>query len=473
MAGPPDITTSEPPSAIGEGRATESAPHPRRWLVLLAMTGSLAMILLDVTVVGVSLPSITSSFDLSLSERQWVMNAYTLTMASLIALCGRFADSLGRVRAFVIGMLLFTAASVVCGMAVSPTMLIVGRALQGLGAALMQPASSSIVIGSFAPGERGKAMGVYVGIPMLFLTLGPLIGGLLSQHVGWRSVFYLNLPIAAFALIMTAIVRPDNGARMRGRVDPLGVLLYLLGLPALVFGIQQGVEWGWETPAVLVPLIGGLILCVLFVATEWKRAHPLVAVQLFRDRGFLGDALVLFCSQFAMTGQVIFMSDYFQGTLGFSQTQAGAALLPMMLPTLVIVHVAGRIYDRRGARMPILLGTALATLGLCVEAVSVGFASYPAIACGLILFGFGVGFLMSPANTDALSRVGADRRAQASGLLGTMRQVAASTGIAIVGAAVSLHGAAAGHWTAAFAFACAFACAFALIGREKPGAAPA
>lgn len=447
--------------------------HPRRWLVLLAMTGSLAMILLDVTVVGVALPSISASFDMSESDRQWVMNAYTLTMASLIALCGRFADSMGRVRAFVLGMSLFSAASVMCGMAPNVTVLIIGRALQGLGAALMQPASSSIVIGSFAPGERGKAMGVYVGIPMLFLTLGPLIGGLLAQHVGWRAVFYLNLPIAAFALILTAIVRPDNGPCTRGRIDPFGVALYLLGLPAFVFGIQQGVAWGWTTPMVLGPLVLGAALCVAFVATEWRREHPLVAVRLFDDRSFLGDALVLFCSQFAMTGQVIFMSEYFQHTLHFSQARAGAALLPMMLPTLVVVHVAGRMYDRRGARTPILLGTALATAGLCVEAISVGWASYPAIACGLVLFGFGVGFLMSPANTDALSRVGADRRAQASGLLGTMRQVAASTGIAIVGAAVSLHGPAAGHWTAAAAFACAFVCAFALIGRGRPGAAAA
>jgi EmrB/QacA subfamily drug resistance transporter len=460
---PPQPLEASPSPAANE------RPHPRRWLVLFAMTGSLSMILLDVTVVGVTIPSIAESFDLTLPQWTWVMNAYTLTLASLVALGGRTADSVGRVRMFVAGMLIFTIASALCGMASSAAMLIAGRSLQGLGAALMQPASSSIVIGSFAAGERGKAMGVYVGIPMLFLTLGPVIGGFLAQHLSWRAVFFLNIPIAAAALIMTAIARPDSGPRYAGRVDPFSVLLYLLGLPSLVFGIQQGVSWGWQHPAVLVPLIGGATLCTAFVLTERRRRNPLIEVRLFDDRRFLGNALVLFCSQFAMTGQVLFMSDYFQKQLGFSQAQAGVALLPMMLPTLVVVHIAGRIYDRRGPRLPILLGSTLATIGLVIEALSVPYASYPAIAFGLALFGLGVGFLMSPASTDALSRVGPDRRAQASGLLGTMRQVASSMGIAIVGAAVAASGAAAGHWTAAGAFTLAFAAAFLLIRNADGG----
>jgi EmrB/QacA subfamily drug resistance transporter len=458
MSGSPlKPTEVSPPNGTGE------SPHPRRWLVLFAMTGSLSMILLDVTVVGVTIPSIAKSFDLTLPQWTWVMNAYTLTLASLVALGGRSADSLGRVRMFVVGMLVFSVASVLCGMASSAAMLIAGRSLQGLGAALMQPASSSIVIGSFAQGERGKAMGVYVGIPMLFLTLGPVIGGFLAQHLSWRAVFFLNIPIAAAALTLTAIARPNAGPRYAGRVDPISVTLYLLGLPSLVFGIQQGVSWGWQHPVVLLSLIGGAMLCIAFLLTERRRAHPLIEVRLFDDRRFLGNALVLFCSQFAMTGQVLFMSDYFQKSLGFTQAQAGLALLPMMLPTLVVVHIAGRIYDRRGPRLPILLGSTLATVGLVIEALSVPYASYPAIAVGLSLFGLGVGFLMSPASTDALSRVGPDRRAQASGLLGTMRQVASSTGIAIVGAAVAASGAAAGHWTAAGAFALAFIAAFTLI----------
>ncbi len=200
---PPGSTTS-PPLITHDEQA-----HPRRWLVLFAMTGSLAMILLDVTVVGVALTTIGEDLGLSHAEKQWVMNGYTLAMASLIALCGRLADSFGRVRSFVLGMLVFTIASAMCGVAQSGLMLVAGRAVQGVGAALMQPASSSIVIGSFAPGERGKAMGVYVGIPMLFLTLGPMVGGVLTDLWSWRACFFLNIPIALFAMVMTFVAKPD------------------------------------------------------------------------------------------------------------------------------------------------------------------------------------------------------------------------------------------------------------------------
>lgn len=446
--------------------------HPRRWLVLLAMTGSLSIILLDVTVVGVALTTITRELGLDEGMKPWVMNGYTLAMASLIALFGRMADSLGRVRSFVLGMITFTVASAVCGIAQGPMTLIAGRVLQGVGAAIMQPASSSIVIGSFAPGERGKAMGVYVGIPMLFLTLGPVIGGLLAKYVSWRACFYLNLPIAAAALALALWVRPDQGPLLRRPVNPTSVVLYLVGLPALVFGIQQGPHWHWST-VVLVSLAAGAASCVAYVLVERRSDHPLIAMRLFDDRVFLGEALVLFGSQFAMTGQVIFMSDYLQSELGFSQAQAGAALLPMMLPTLFIVHVAGRMYDRVGARRPILLGTALATAGLATQAVMTPLHTYLGLASGMVLFGFGVGLLMSPANTDALSRAGAERRGQASGLLGTTRQVAASTGIAVIGAAVAQWGTAAGQWTASLAFALAFGAAYLLIAAQPPKAASA
>ncbi len=442
------------------------------------MTGSLSMIMLDVTVVAVALPSLSASLGMGPAGEHWVMNAYTLTIASLVALGGRLADSIGRVRCFVAGMLLFTAASVVCGIAHEPGLFLAGRVFQGIGAALMQPSSSTIVISSFAPGERGKAMGVYVGIPMLFLTLGPMVGGLLTDLWSWRACFFLNIPIALFALVMTFIAKPDAGPRTPMRIDPAGATLYLLGLPAFVFGVQQGVEWGWRTPAVLVPLCAGFALVVAFVLTEWHRERPLLNVRLFQDRGFLGNACVLFCAQFAMTGQVIFMSQYFQSELGYDARRAGTALLPMLLPTLLVVHVAGRMYDKVGARRPVLIGTALAAIGLAIQAFTVPSRSYLPIALGMVIFGIGMGFTMSPTNTDALSRVGPQRRGQASGLLGTLRQVAGSLGIAMIGGAVVLggigsgrtlaDGAAVGHWVACIAFSLAFFAAFSLLTSGAP-----
>lgn len=420
--------------------ATSDHVSPKRWLVLFAMTGSLAMIFLDVTVVSVALP--TMQVDLALDAGSWkssvwVMNAYTLTIACLVALGGRFADSFGRVRSFVSGVVLFAAASALCGFARDPVTLIVGRALQGVGAALMQPASSALVISSFSPGERGKAMGVYVGIPMLFLALGPLIGGALTGWVSWRACFFINLPVALGALWLTRRARPVDGPRAARGFDPLGALLYLGGLPPFIFALQQSGAWGWSRPAVLLPLAIGGSLLVAFVLTEWRRAQPLVAVRLFEDRGFLGNALVLFLMQFAMTGLVLFMSDWMQAGLGFTPPQAGAALMPMLVPVIVVVQFAGRMYDRVGVRRPVLVGTALAAIGLALEASAIPHHSYPLVALGMVVFGTGVGFAMSPTSTDALSRVDTARRGQASGLLGTMRQVGASLGIAVVGAIVA------------------------------------
>ncbi|MBL9148460.1 MAG: DHA2 family efflux MFS transporter permease subunit [Phycisphaerae bacterium] len=420
-------------------RETEQA-SPRRWLVLFAMTGSLAMILLDVTVVGVALPRIRTDLSLAASSWDagvWVMNGYTLALASLVALGGRVADSFGRVRSFVVGVTLFAIASALCGLATDGVTLVAARVLQGVAAAIMQPASSTLVISSFAPGERGKAMGIYVGIPMLFLALGPVIGGLLTEYVSWRACFYINLPVAAAALYLTMRAKPDNGPRAPRGFDPFGAAIYLLGLPAFVFALQQSGAWGWSHPLVRWPLIGGAICLVVFMLTEWRRERPLVAVRLFEDRGFLGNALVLFLMQFAMTGQVIYMSGWLQAGLGFTPSRAGAALMPMLIPVLVVVQIAGRMYDKVGVRRPVLLGTTLATIGLAIEALSIPTGTYLLVAAGMAVFGTGIGFTMSPTNTDALSRVGGERRGQASGLLGTMRQVGASLGIALVGAAVA------------------------------------
>lgn len=415
--------------------ALEADRSPNRWLVLLAMTGSLCLIFLDVTVVGVALPRMQVDLGLSESGVQWVMNAYTLTIASMVALGGRVADSCGRVRMFLTGVVLFSTASALAGLAWESGSIIAARIAQGLGAALMQPASSTIVINSFAPGERGKAMGIYVGIPMAFLALGPLIGGGLTELISWRACFLLNLPVAAAAIALTIRARPNDGPPGVRGFSPLAAALYLAGLPTLVFGLQQWGAWGWS-PTVVASIVVGASLVVVFVRSEWRRSEPLLAVRLFGERGFLGDGIVLFCMQFAMTGQVIYLSSYFQSALGFSPSRAGAALMPMLLPVIVVVQVAGRMYDRLGARTPVLIGTLLATLGLAVEALAIPTGRILPVTIGMVLFGLGIGFVMSPTNTDALSRVGAAARAQASGLLGTLRQVGGSAGIALLGATV-------------------------------------
>ena len=409
---------------------------PRRWLTLLAMTGSLSMIMLDVTVVGVSLPAIQQDLGLSAGQLQWVVNAYILALASLVALGGRAADSYGKVPAFVTGMVVFAGASVACGFASGAASIVVWRTLQGAAAALMQPASASLVVGSFALGERGKAMAVYAGIPMLFLAAGPAIGGALTQYASWPWNFWINVPVAALSLALTAVARPHEVRRPRQGTDLVGAALLVLGLPAFVFGLMEVHGRGWTDPVVLVALLAGATLLPMFVRWELRHASPLLALQLFRDRNILIDACVLFAMQFTMNGLAIFGSVYLQRVLDFEPLEAGVRMLPMLVPVLVVVHIAGRLYDRVGVRRPVLIGTALATIGMFVQAAAALLQHYPLLALGMATLGTGVGFVMSPANVDSMSRAGPAHRAQASGLVQTIRQIGGTMGVAVVGSTI-------------------------------------
>jgi MFS family permease len=389
----------------------------RRWLVLAAMTGSLSMIFIDMTVVGVALPRIGASLGMEDGGQAWIVTSYLLTLASLMALGGRMGDLVGKVRAFLGGVVLFAVASFVCADARDGTQMILGRVLQGVAACLMQPASGALVIGAFAPGERGKAMAAYVGLPLVFMAIGPAAGGWVVERFGWPWVFWLNLPVAAAAL-----------AR----------------LPAFVFGIQQlGPEAGTAmsegiSTTTVAALVGGAVVLAAFIRRQWNHPSPLIRVRLFADRALAADAITIACMQFAMTGLVIAGSLYAQDVLGYSPTEAGLSLLPMLLPVILVVHVAGRWYDRAGARPPASLGTALATAGMLVQAAGAWMRSYPVMAAGMFLLGLGISLTMSPTNTDALGRVPHSERGQVSGLVQTMRQVGGSVGVATIAATVAL-----------------------------------
>ncbi|MBL9141309.1 MAG: MFS transporter [Phycisphaerae bacterium] len=440
---------SAPESALHDASAQQPAAshaspeaHPRRWWVLLAMTGSLSMIFVDMTVVGVSLPSIGGSLGMDVVGQTWIVSAYLLALASLVALGGRMGDLMGKVPAFIAGVAGFAAASVVCGAATDGTMLIAGRVAQGMCAALMQPASSALVISSFAPGERGKAMAVYVGIPMLFLALGPALGGFIVEHAGWRWIFYLNIPVAVAAIGLAVVVRPRDVRSPDRRIDWAGGALLVTGLPLFVYGVQElgaaRPHHGQQriAPSVVAALAVGLALLAIFVRHQWKSPHPLLRLRLFADRALAANALVIACMQFAMTGLVIQGSIYAQEVLGFEPFQAGASLLPLLAPVILVVHIAGRWYDRSGVRPPALWGTSLATVGMLAQSLGMYLQNYPTMAVGMVFMGTGIAFTMSPTNTDALSRVAAEVRGQVSGLVQTLRQVGGTVGVAVTAGAV-------------------------------------
>jgi EmrB/QacA subfamily drug resistance transporter len=399
------------------------------------MTGSLSMIMLDSTVVGVSLPTIQADVGLGAAGRGWVVNGYLLALASCLALGGRIGDVIGRPSAFRVGMIGFMLASIGCGVASEPWHLVAGRVAQGIFAAIMQPASAAIVTDSFAPGERGKAMAAYAGISLLFLAAGPVIGGAIIEVASWRWVFWLNLPVAAASLALSLAVGLPAVRRAPRPVDALSVGLILCGMPLLVGGLQSVASEGWAAPAPWVMSAGGAILMITFALRQWSlSAHgrALIDLPMLRDRGLLGDCLTLFFIQFATIGQTIFLSIYFQDALGFDPLRSGLATLPLLIPVLVVIHVAGRMYDRVGVRKPVLIGLTLAVAGVALEVAGIASGIYAVIATGMALLGTGLGFAMTPTNTDALSRVDPSRRGEASGILNSFRQVGSSLGLAFM-----------------------------------------
>jgi EmrB/QacA subfamily drug resistance transporter len=463
----------------------DTGPSPRRWLLLVAMTGSLSMIMLDQTVVSVALPTMGRDLSLSAAGQQWVVNAYVLALAALVALGGKASELLGPRRAFRAGVTLFFLASVGCGLApagpAGEATIIAFRALQGAGAALMMPVSAAIVIAAFAAGERGRAMAVYAGISQVFVALGPLIGGLLTEYVSWRAVFFLNVPVGIATLVLVALA-PVPGARVPGaRVRPLDVALVVVGLAATTFAIQLAGTDGLSSPLVAVLLVGGLAAVVWFVVRQVRAPEPLIHVRLFADRAFTGASVVMGLVQFGLLGIVLYSSIYLQELLGFGPMQAGLAVLPLILPLTVAAQLGGRWFDRAGVRGPVLTGLVICCVGTVAWLLALPGLDYAAQIPGMALVGVGLGLTLSPTNTDALARVGDAERTQASGVVQTVRQLGGTLGIAVIGAVVIAAepdlpgrtagpaGIAAGFGVAAVAFALAVVVGAAMLARRGPG----
>ena len=411
----------------------------RRWWVLGTMTGSLSMILIDQTVVSVALPTIQGDLDVSQTGLQWIVNAYLLSLAVLVALGGRIGDLLGNERTFRIGALVFVLASAGCGLAGKESEILVARAIQGVGAALMLPASGAIVMAAFGPKERGRAMGVYAGVSMVFLALGPLVGGLLTEGVSWRAVFYVNLPVGVAMLVAARVTMPRSAAPppVGGRIDWPGVPLIVVGLGSLVLALMQSQAWGWGSAATIVLLCTAAALLPVFVWWELRAPQPLIALRLFRSANFGADNGVLAAVQFALVGVSVFGAIWVQDVLGFGPVEAGLSLLPLTLPLLVMAPLAGRLYDLIGPRAPVSAGALVIAAALAWNAAMLEKLSYAWVVPGYVALGIGLGLVMTPASTDAMNVAAVRLRAQASGVTQTVRQVGGTIGMAVMGTIVA------------------------------------
>jgi EmrB/QacA subfamily drug resistance transporter len=407
----------------------------RKWWTLGAMCFALFMIMLDNTVVNVALPTIQRDLHASISGLEWTINGYTLSFAVLLATGGRLGDIFGRRRMFIIGVIIFAVSSATAGLAQNPTDLVVSRVVQGVGAALMMPATLSIVTHAFPPHERGKAMGTWAGVSGLALAVGPVVGGLLTEHVSWRAIFYLNIPVAIGAVAAALFaVRESRDTTVGREVDYAGVAVLTGSLTALILALVEGNAWGWGSPEIVALLAGAAIGLAAFAAIELRVKVPMVEFRFFSDRNFLGAVVVALIISFAMLGVFFFLALYMQDILGYSPLEAGVRFLPSTLMIVGVAPVAGRLADRFGPRWLIVAGLLILTLSLYSFTGIAVDSSYPDLLPGFMLLGIGIAMTMSPMTSAAMNAVPVEKAGIASGVLSMFRMIGGSLGVAITGA---------------------------------------
>jgi EmrB/QacA subfamily drug resistance transporter len=407
----------------------------RRWWTLGSMCFALFMIMLDNTVVNVALPSIQSDLDASLSTLEWTVNIYTLTFAVLLVTGGRLGDIFGRRRAFLTGVVLFAISSATAGLAPSASFLVASRATQGIGAALMMPATLSIITNAFPAHERGKAIGTWAGVSALALAIGPVVGGFLAEQVSWRAIFFLNLPVAAAAVVVTlAATRESRDPTVPRTVDYAGVVTITAGIGALVLALVEGNGWGWGSPRIMALLAVSVVSLATFVVVERRTRFPMVEFEFFRSRSFLGASGVAFVVSFAMLAMFFFMALYMQNILGYSPLEAGIRFLPSTGLIIVAAPIAGRVTDWIGPRIPIAIGLTLVAVALFLQSrIDVG-TTYSYLLPTFLMMGLGIGLTMSPMSTAAMNAVQVTKAGAAAGILSMSRMVGGTFGVAAVGA---------------------------------------
>ncbi|WP_033820642.1 MFS transporter [Kitasatospora sp. MBT63] len=409
-------------------------------LALAGMLFAVSMTFIDQTIVSIAAPSIIRELGLSSSGMQWVVNSYLLSLAAFFALGGRVADVLGHRRMMLVGTVVFVVASALCGAVpeggAALAWLVVFRAVQGLGAALMFPAALAVVVEVFPVERRGRALALFFGVSGGLTALGPILGGVLTSWT-WRAIFWVNVPVAVVAVVLTLLARIRNTPRPEP-IDWQGAALVAVGMGLSVLGLQQAQTWGWDSALTWLCIIGGLAVLALLVVVELRTDHPLISMQIFRDRAFSVDNAVLFFSMMAFVPVFFFASVYAQVSLGYSPNEAGLYLLLFFAGFGPASQIGGRMLDRRGARPPMLLGTLVGAVGFALWAVKITDLSLGAQWPYIVLAGAGIGLLLTPASTDAVNRAIGRSYGEVTGITQTVRNYSASVSLAVLGT-VLLH----------------------------------
>jgi EmrB/QacA subfamily drug resistance transporter len=395
------------------------------------------MIMLDNTVVNVALPSIQRDLDTDLSQLQWIVTGYALTFAALMLVGGKVADAYGRRLVFVIGIAVFTIASLLCGLADSGEMLISARVLQGAGAALMNPATLSIIAATFPPHQRGTAIGIWAGVSALALAIGPLIGGLITEHLDWSWIFFVNVPIGILGVVASYLFIDESRDETHVRLDLPGLATSAVGLFALTYGLIEANMYGWSSARIVGSFVLAGVTLAAFVVLERRQRDPMLPLELFRSGTYTGANLVVLLVALAMFGVFFFVSLYMQNILGYSAVQAGAAFLPMTILIILVAPVAGKASDRIGSRGLMTAGMIFIAVQLVMFSRLSADASFWDLFPALLIGGVGMSLTMTPSAAAATRSVSVDKAGVGSAVLNSARQVGGTMGIAVMGAIVA------------------------------------
>jgi EmrB/QacA subfamily drug resistance transporter len=423
--------------------ASHELSRARRTLILAICCISLFIVGLDTTIVNVALPSIGRDLHVDVSDLQWVIDAYILVLASLLMLSGSTADRIGRRRTFQAGLALFSVGSLLCSLAPGLGWLVAFRMLQAVGGSMLNPVALSIVTNVFIePRERARAIGIWGGVFGLSMALGPIVGGALVETVGWRGIFWVNVPVGIAAIILTALYVPESRAPRARRPDPAGQALVIVLLASLVYAFIEAPEQGWTSAGILACFSIAVASLVALIGYERRRAEPLIDVRFFRSAPFSGAVAIAICSFAALGGFLLVNTLYLQDVRGYSPLLAGLYVLPMAMMTVIFGPLSGVLVGRFGTRPSLVIaGIFLTASGVLLTRLANDTSAAMLIGT-YVVFGIGFGFVNPPITNSTVSGMPRSQAGVAAGITSTSRQIGSSLGVAIIGSATisALHG---------------------------------